>query len=107
MISCIFYDRGYGSEFHKLRAEDLREDGANSVIPIYLKSQRASVSEVTGSTYLEQLDEALLKRRSAPTAAVIDIRVSPSAISLVIARSHSKLSKHWSGTSDLFLWCEV
>ena len=79
----------------------------NSVIPIYLKSQRASVSAVTGSTYLEQLDEALLKRRSAPTAAVIDIRVSPSAISLVIARSHSKLSKHWSGTSDLFLWCEV
>ena len=29
LISCIFNDGGYGSEFHKLRAEGLREDGAN------------------------------------------------------------------------------
>lgn len=107
LISCLFNDGGYGSEFHKLRTEDLREDGAK-----FGYSDLSQITEGFGIrgyqvNYLEQFDEALLEQSRAPTAAVIDIRVSPSAMSLVIARSHGKLSKHWSGTSDLFLWCEV
>jgi len=94
LISCIFNDGGYGSEFHKLRAEKLREDGAN-----FGYSDLSQIAEGFGIRgyrvdNLEQLDEALSELSSTPTAAVIDIRVSPTALSPVIARSHGQQRKH-------------
>ena len=94
LISCIFNDGGYGSEFHKLRAEKLREDGAN-----FGYSDLSQIAEGFGIRgyrvdNLEQLDEALLELSRTPTAAVIDIRVSPTAMSPVIARSHGQKRKH-------------
>jgi thiamine pyrophosphate-dependent acetolactate synthase large subunit-like protein len=94
LISCIFNDGGYGSEFHKLRAEGLREDGAN-----FGYSDLSRIAEGFGIKgyrvdNLVQLREALLDLSKTPTAAVIDIRVSPSAMSPVIARSHGKPNKH-------------
>jgi thiamine pyrophosphate-dependent acetolactate synthase large subunit-like protein len=94
LISCIFNDGGYGSEFHKLRAEGLREDGAN-----FGYSDLSRIAEGFGIKgyrvdNLVQLREALLDLSKTPTAAVIDIRVSPSAMSPVIVRSHGKPNKH-------------
>ena len=94
LISCIFNDGGYGSEFHKLRAENLREDGAN-----FGCSDLSQIAEGFGIRgyridTLVQLHETLSELSKAPTAAVLDIRVSPSAMSPVIARSHGNPSKH-------------
>ena len=94
LISCIFNDGGYGSEFHKLRAENLREDGAN-----FGCSDLSQIAEGFGIRgyridTLVQLDEILSELSKAPTAAVLDIRVSPSAVSPVIARSHGNPRKH-------------
>ena len=94
LISCIFNDGGYGSEFHKLRAENLREDGAN--FGCSNLSQIAEGFRIRGYRIntLVQLDETLSELSKAPTAAVLDIRVSPSAMSPVIARSHGNPRKH-------------
>ena len=94
LISCIFNDGGYGSEFHKLQAEGLREDGAN-----FGYSDLFRIAEGFGIKgylvdNLEQLHEALSDLSKAPEAAVIDIRVSPSAMSPVIARSHGNPKKN-------------
>ena len=94
LISCIFNDGGYGSEFHKLRAENLREDGAN-----FGCSDLSQIAEGFGIRgyridTMVQLHETLSELSKAPTAAVLDIRVSPTAMSPVIARSHGNPSKH-------------
>ena len=83
LISYMFNDGGYGSGFHKLRAEGIREDGANFVY-----------SDLFRIDNLVQLHEPLSDLSKTPTAAVLDIRVSPSATSPVIARSHGGPSKH-------------
>jgi len=94
LISCIFNDGGYGSEFHKLRAEGLREDGANFGYSDLFRIAEGFGIKGYRVENLGQLHEALLDLSKAPKAAVIDIRVSPSAMSPVIARSHGKPSKH-------------
>ncbi len=94
LISCIFNDGGYGSEFHKLRAEGLREDGANFGYSDLFRIAEGFGIKGYRVDNLVQLREALSDLSKTPTAAVIDIRVSPSAMSPVIARSHGKPSKH-------------
>ena len=94
LISCIFNDGGYGSEFHKLRAEGLREDGANFGYSDLFRIAEGFGIKGYRVDNLEQLREALSDLSKAPRAAVIDIRVSPTAMSPVIARSHGKPSKH-------------
>ena len=94
LISCIFNDGGYGSEFHKLRAEGLREDGANFGYSDLFRIAEGFGIKGYRVDNLVQLREALSDLSKAPRAAVIDIRVSPTAMSPVIARSHGKPSKH-------------
>ena len=94
LISCIFNDGGYGSEFHKLRAEGLREDGANFGYSDIFRIAEGFGIKGYRVDNLVQLREALSDLSKAPRAAVIDIRVSPTAMSPVIARSHGKPSKH-------------
>jgi thiamine pyrophosphate-dependent acetolactate synthase large subunit-like protein len=94
LISCIFNDGGYGSEFHKLRAEGLHEDGANFGYSDLFRIAEGFGIKGYQVDNLVQLREALLDLSKKPTAAVIDIRVSPSAMSPVIARSHGKPNKH-------------
>ena len=94
LISCIFNDGGYGSEFHKLRAEGLREDGANFGYSDLFRIAEGFGIKGYRVDNLVQLREALSDLSKAPRAAVIDIRVSPRAMSPVIARSHGKPSKH-------------
>ena len=107
LISCIFNDGGYGSEFHKLRAEGLREDGANFGYSDLFRIAEGFGIKGYRVENLGQLHEALLDLSKAPTAAVIDIRVSPSAMSPVIARSHGKQSKHSLAASGLFRGGEI
>ena len=87
MISCIFNDGGYGSEFHKLRAEGLREDGANFGYSDLFRIAEGFGIKGYRIDNLVQLREALSDLSKTPTAAVLDIRVSPSAMSPVIARA--------------------
>ena len=94
LISCIFNDGGYGSEFHKLRAEGLREDGANFGYSDLFRIAEGFGIKGYRIDNLVQLHEALSDLSKIPVAAVLDIRVSPSAMSPVIARSHGKPSKH-------------
>ena len=94
LISCIFNDGGYGSEFHKLRAEGLREDGANFGYSDLFRIAEGFGIKGYRIDNLVQLREALSDLSKTPTAAVLDIRVSPSAMSPVIARSHGKPSKY-------------
>ena len=94
LISCMFNDGGYGSEFHKLRAEGIREDGANFVYSDLFRIAEGFGIKVYWIDNLVQLHEALSDLSKTPIAAVLDIRVSPSATSPVIARSHGGPSKH-------------
>lgn len=94
LISCIFNDGGYGSEFHKLRAEGLREDGANFGYSDLFRIAEGFGIKGYRVDNLVQLYEALSDLSKAPTAAVIDVRVSPTAMSPVIARSHGNPNKH-------------
>ena len=90
VVSCIFNDGGYGSEFHKLRAEGLRDDGAN--FGHSELHQIAQGFDIKGYLVenIQQLEDALTELKKVPVAAVLDIRVSPSAVSPVITRSHGK-----------------
>ena len=94
VVSCIFNDGGYGSEFHKLRAEGLRDDGAN-----FGHSELHQIArgfDIKGYLVenLQQLEDALSELKKFPVAAVLDIRVSSSAVSPVITRSHGKPVGH-------------
>ena len=93
IISCIFNDGGYGSEFHKLRSEGLRDDGANFGFTNLARIADGFNIENYQINTIEELDQALESLVRAPQAAVLDIRISQKAISPVIQRSHGVHSK--------------
>ena len=94
VVSCIFNDGGYGSEFHKLRAEGLRDDGANFGHSELHQIARGFDIKAYLVENLQQLEDALSELKKCPVAAVLDIRISPSAVSPVITRSHGKPGTH-------------
>ncbi len=77
LISCIFNDGGYAPEFHKLRAEGIRQDGANFGYSDLFRIAEGFGIKGYRIDNLVQLHEALSDLSKTPTAAVSDIRVSP------------------------------
>lgn len=88
VIIVVFNDGGYGSEFHKLRAEGLGESGA-----YFGATDLASIAAGFGlhGIQVESEDElraALEFLISEPQPALIDVRVSPKVGSPLMRKAH-------------------